>query len=66
MWATACRERVRQLEPFTKAQGRRGRSSTHLDDVAEDLEDLALGEAVLQPRVHHVDDAAACAQSVRE
>jgi hypothetical protein len=30
-----------------------------LDGVGEYLEDLRLGETVLQPRVHHVNDAAA-------
>lgn len=35
-------------------------SSAHFDGVAEDLENLGLGQTVLQPRVHHVDDSSTC------
>jgi hypothetical protein len=36
-------------------------TAAHLDDVAEDFQDLAFRQPVLQPGVHHVDDTAACA-----
>jgi hypothetical protein len=45
-----------QLESARTQKG----AATHLDSIAENFEDLALGQAVLKPGVHHVDDSSAC------